>query len=264
MRAISRCSRTHCFGGGSFVVDCAIELIERNGEGWRVHAEGTTTPGSMVFDVDEVIATTGFGTPLGDLRSIGVDTFYKDRLPTQTAYWESTSVPGVFFAGAATQGQAGLRKYGFPTGSASVGGFRHNARVQAHELARRLGVETPRPELAEEEVVPYLLRQATFEGALWRQQAHLARIVSLDPSEGIRDEGIRPLAPFLDSSGPPAVAIAVETDPEGTMQAVVYVRRHGRVTENVLPPAFMHDFRTDEHRAGLEGLLDGILAKSVA
>lgn len=252
------------FGGGSFVVDCAIERIERNGEGWRVYAEGTTVPGSMVFDVDEVIATTGFGTPLGDLRKLGVETFYKDRLPTQTPYWESASVPGIFFAGAATQGQAGLRKYGFPTGSASVGGFRHNARVLAHELARRLGIPTPRPELAEADVIPYLLDQATFEGALWRQQAHLARIVTLDQSEGIHDEGIRPLAPFLDSSGPPAVALAVETDPEGQMHPAVYVRRDGYVSENLLPPAFLHDFRNDEHRAGLESLLDGLLTKAVA
>ena len=81
----------------------------------------------MVFDVDEVIATTGFGTPLGDLRELGVTTFYKDRLPTQTPFWESSAVPGIFFAGAATQGQVGLRKYGFPNGSASVGGFRYNA-----------------------------------------------------------------------------------------------------------------------------------------
>jgi len=254
----------HCFGGGSFVVDCAIELIERTADGWRVHAEGTTTPGSMVFDVDDVIATTGFGTPLGDLRALGVDTFYKDRLPTQTAFWESTSAPGIFFAGAATQGQAGIRKYGFPTGSASVGGFRYNAGVQAVEIGRRLGIEPPRPLLAEGDLIPYLLAQATFEGALWRQQAHLARIVGLDPSEGIRDEGILPLAPFLDSSGPPAVAIAVETDPEGTMQAAVYVRRHGRVTENLLPPAFMHDCRTPEHSAELENVLRGLVPEPVA
>ena len=254
----------HCFGGGSFVVDCALERIERTGDGWRVYAEGTTTPGAMVFDVDEVIATTGFGTPLGDLRSLGVDTFYKDRLPTQTAYWESTSVPGIFFAGAATQGQAGLRKYGFPTGSASVGGFRYNARVQAVELGRRLGIELTRPEIAADELIPYLLEQATFEGALWRQQAHLARVVSLDPSAGILDEGILPLAPFLDSSGPPAVAVAVETDPEGTMQAAVYLRRNGRVTENLLPPAFMHDFRAPEQRAALESLICDLVPEAVA
>ena len=254
----------HCFGGGSFVVDCALERIERTADGWRVHAEGTTVPGPLVYDVDEVIATTGFGTPLGDLRALGVETFYKDRLPTQTAFWESTTVPGIFFAGAATQGQAGLRKYGFPTGSASVGGFRYNARVQAEELARRLGAAPARPRLDEDEVVPYLLDQATFEGALWRQQAHLARVISLDPAQGIVDEGILPLAPFLDSSGPPAVAVSVETDPEGTMQPAVYVRRNGRVTENLLPPAHLHDFRTPELRSALASVLDGLVREPVA
>ena len=254
----------HCFGGGSFVVDCAIERIERHGGGWRVHAEGTTTPGSMVFEADEVIATTGFGTPLGDLRELGVQTFYKDRLPTQTPFWESTSVPGVFFAGAATQGQVGLRKYGFPTGSASVGGFRYNACVQAVEIGRRLGIEPERPVLPESRVADYLLEQATDEGALWRQQAHLARILTLDPADGIRDEGILPIAPFVDSSGPAAVAIVVETEPGGNLQPCVYVRRDGRVTEHALPPAFLHDFRTLEHRAELESLLAGLVPQTVA
>jgi thioredoxin reductase len=254
----------HCFGGGSFVVDCAIERIEQLANGWRVHAEGTTTPGSMVFEVDEVIATTGFGTPLGDLRELGVETFYKDRLPTQTPFWESTTVPGIFFAGATTQGQVGLRKYGFPTGSASVGGFRHNANVQAAEIARRLGVELPRPEIEEEDLIPYLLEQVTSEGALWRQQSHLARIITLDGREGIRDEGILPLAPFIDSGGDAAIAITVETDPEDNLQPAAYVRRDGRVTEHLLPPAFMHDFRTDEHRAELENLLRGLVRVPVA
>ena len=254
----------HCFGGGSFVVDCAIERIERNGEGWRVHAEGTTEPGTMVFDVDEVIATTGFGTPLGDLRELGVTTFYKDRLPTQTPFWESSTVPGIFFAGAATQGQVGLRKYGFPNGSASVGGFRYNACVQAVEIGRRLGIEPERRLIPEDEVVPYLLEQATSEGALWRQPAHLARIVTFDSGDGIRDEGILPITPFVDSAGPSAAALVVETDPEGKLQLCVYVRRNGRVTEHLLPPAFMHDFRTPEHRAELESLLQGLVREPVA
>ena len=256
----------HCFGGGSIVVDCSIELIERDGDGWRVHAEGTTEPGSMVFDVDEVICTTGFGTPLGDLRELGVETFYKDRLPTQTPFWESATVPGIFFAGAPTQGQVGLRKYGFPTGSASVGGFRYNAIVQAVEIRRRLGIEPARPEVAEDDVIPYLLEQATLEAALWRQQSHLARVVSLDGSDGIRDEGILPLAPFIDAPGPPAVAIAVETDPDDNLRPAVYVRplRDGRVTEHLLSPAFLHDFRTDEHRAELGDLLKGLVREPVA
>jgi thioredoxin reductase len=252
----------HCFGGGSFVVDCAIERIERSGDGWRVHAEGTTEPGSMVFEVDEVIATTGFGTPLGDLRELGVKTFYKDRLPTQTPFWESSTVPGIFFAGAATQGQVGLRKYGFPNGSASVGGFRYNAVVQAVEIGRRLGFEPERPLIPPAELADYLLEQATFEGALWRQPAHLARIVTFEPG-GIRDEGILPVTPFVDSSGPPAAAMTIETDKDGTMQPCVYVRRDGNVTEHALPPGFLHDFRSPEHRAELESLLAGLVREPV-
>ena len=116
----------------------------------------------------------------------------------------------------------------------------------------------------EDEVVPFLLEQATNEGALWRQPAHLARIISFDSGEGIRDEGILPVTPFVDSAGPPAAALIVETDPEGKLQLCVYVRRNGRVSEHVLPPAFMHDFRTPEHRAELESLLTGLVREPVA
>jgi hypothetical protein len=249
----------HCFGGGSFVIDVAIESIERTGDGWRVVTQGTTVPGEMIFDVDDVIATTGFETPLGDLRDLGVGTFYKDRLPTQTPFWESTTVPGIFFAGAATQGQAGLRKYGFPTGSASVGGFRYNAQVQAVHIARKFGIEPERPTVPEESVVPFLLEQATGAGALWRQQSHLARILTYDGADGIRDEGVLPLTPFIDSTGPDAVAITVETDPEDNLQPAVYVRREGgKVTENVLSPGFLHDFRSPENAAQLAELVKGL------
>jgi thioredoxin reductase len=248
----------HCFGGGSFVIDVAIERIERTGDGWRVFTEGTTEPGPMVFEVDDVIATTGFETPLGDLRDLGVGTFYKDRLPTQTPYWESTTVPGIFFAGAATQGQIGLRKYGFPTASASIGGFRFNAQVQAVHIARKFGIEPDRPALKEKEVVPFLLEQATGGGALWRQQSHLARVLSYDGSDGIRDEGVLPLTPFVDSTGPDAVAITVETDPEDNLQPAVYVRRGDKVSEHELSPAFLHDFRTPENAAQLSELVKGL------
>jgi hypothetical protein len=248
----------HCFGGGSFVIDCAIERIERAGQVWRVHTQGTTIPGETVYEVDEVIATTGFGTPLGDLPKLGVTTFYKDRLPTQNAFWESTSVPGIFFAGAATQGQVGLRKYGFPTGSASVGGFRFNAQVQAAHIVRRFGIEPPRRELDSDGVVDFLLGEATNSGALWRQQGHLARVVTYGP-DGIWDEGVLPLAPFVDATeGPDAVAIAVETDPEDNLQPAAYIRRKGAVTEHILYPAHLHDFTCEGHCTALGELLEGL------
>lgn len=250
-------------GGGSFVVDCAIERIEHSADGWRVHAQGTTKPGPLLFEVDEVIAATGFQTRLGDLRRMGLQTFYKDRLPAQTPFWESVSLPGIFFAGAPSQGQVGMRKHGIPTGSASVGGFRFNAQVQAVEIARRLGIELERRLLDPDEVVDFLLEQATFEGALWRQPVHLARVVSFDRDDGILDEGILPLTPFVDAGGPDAVAIAVETDPDRNQQPVAYVRRDGRVGEHVLGPAFLHDFRTREHRAQLDSLLKGLVREAV-
>ena len=36
-------------------------------------AEGTTHPGPIELEVDDVIAATGFGTPLLDLPDLGVD-----------------------------------------------------------------------------------------------------------------------------------------------------------------------------------------------
>nr|MBA2600069.1 NAD(P)-binding domain-containing protein [Actinomycetota bacterium] len=251
-------------GGGSFVVDCAIERIERSGDGWRVHAEGTTNPGPLLFEVDEVIAATGFGTPLGDLRDLGLQTFYKDRLAAQTPFWESISLPGVFFAGAATQGQVGMRKHGIPTGSASVGGFRFNAQVQARELARRLGIEIERSVLDPATLVDFLLERATFSGALWRQPVHLAQMVSFDRDHGIIDDGILPLTPFVDSPGQDAIALAVETDPDRNQQPVAYVRREGRVREHILGPAFLHDFRTQEHRDHLASLLKELAPQAVS
>jgi hypothetical protein len=250
----------HCFGGGSFVVDVAIERVERTASGWTVHCEGTTTPGAVSFDTDDVIAATGFATPLRDLRALGVATFYKDRLPAQTPYWESTTARGVFFAGATTQGQVGMRKYGFPTRSASVGGFRYNARVQAHYLARRFGVEFQPEFVPVDGLVSYLLTEATNGSALWSQQGHLARIVSLDRDEGICNQGILPLAPFVDAEGASdGVAVVVETDPDHNIQPAVYIRHRGVVTEHVLGPAPMNDFTTSQHKKQLESLLKPVL-----
>jgi thioredoxin reductase len=245
----------HMFGGGTFVINVTIERVERTADGWRVHTQGTTTPGALAIDVDEVVACTGFGTELRDLRKIGVGTFYKDRLPTQTAYWESTTTPGIYFAGCTTQGQAGMRKYGWPSHSASVGGFRYNAIVQARHIAtKHFGVEPARPALDPDRVVDVLLDTATWDSAIWSQQSNLARKLSYE-NGSILDDGAVPLVEFVDSAGPDAIAITVEVDRDENLQPAVYVRTRAGVTEHVLPPAWLHDFRTDENRARLEELI---------
>ena len=246
----------HVLGGGTFVIDAAIERVERTADGWRVSAQGTTRPGDLVLEADRVIACTGFAAPLGDLPDLGVATFYQGRLPAQTPFWESASVAGIYFAGAITQGSIGLKKYGIPSNSAAVHGFRYNARVLAQHLARtHFGIETPRTPVASSDLVPYLLDEVTGAPELWNQQSYLARVISFDETEGITDRGILPLAHFVDEDGPDAVAAAVETDDTGDIHPCVYVRRGGKVQEHVLDGAALHDFTGPEHRAHLEGLL---------
>jgi thioredoxin reductase len=247
----------HVLGGGTFVLDAAIERVERTAQGWRVHARGTTRPGDIVLDVDDVIAATGFRTPLLDLPDLGVATFFQGgRLPAQTPYWESPTVPGIYFAGSTTQGSVGLKKYGLPSNSAAVHGFRYNAAVMARHIATtHFGVGVPPRALDPNEVVDFLLKEATSAPELWNQQSYLTRLVTFDPTRGVADQGIVPLAHFVDSGGPDAVAVTVETDDRGDIHPAVYVRRGGAVREHPLGADPMHEFTTPEHRAQLASVL---------
>jgi len=249
----------HVLGGGVFMLDAATGRIERRPHGYRVLASGTTRPGEFRFDVDAVVAATGWTTPLGDLRALGVATFSQDRIPALTPFWESTTVPGIFFAGAAMQGAVGLRKHGVPSNSGGVAGFRHNARVLARHLAETFfGLRLARLALAAADVVPYLLSEASRAAELWNQRSYLARVVTADPGRGIVDDGILPLQHFVDAAGPNAVAVVLETDQTGDHHPAVYIRRNGRVTEHVLPSDPLYNFETPEHRNQLTALLDGL------
>lgn len=251
----------HALGGGNFILDAAVPRIERTSSGYRVHTEGTTVPGKWVFDVEEVVVATGVSMPMLDLANIGVTGFWRGgRLPRLTPFWESSTVPGIYFAGNATMGAVGLKKYGIPSNSAAVHGHRYNARVLVTHLARNhFGIEPERPSLRPEGVVGFLLDEATHAPELWNQQSYLARVLTLDRDAGIFDEGFIPLHHFVDSAGPDSVAIAVETDDTGEIHPAVYVRRAGRVDENVLSPNPLHKFDTGEHHAQLSALLKTLI-----
>ncbi len=250
----------HVLGGGNIVLDAATERIDRTPEGrYRTQLKGTTRPGDFVLETDEVIAATGFGTPLRDLADVGVKTFYQGRLPAQTPYWESASAPGIYFAGSITQGSIGLKKYGIPSNSAAVHGFRYNAMVMARHIAEmHFGVEPDRPVVKPDEVVGLLLAEATRAPELWNQQSYLARVLTLDDGDGIRDEGILPLAHFVDAAGPDGIAMAVETDAEGDIHPAVYIRRGQKVEEHTLPSSPMLEFESAEHVAQLTSLLKSV------
>lgn len=249
-------------GSGTAVVDASVERIERAGDGFRVRVHGTTWAGTLDFDADEVIVATGFRTPLEPLAELDVATVADGRIPAQTPFWESVSAPGVYFAGNATQGSPGMAKHGAAASSTSVNGFRYNARVLVRHLAERhFGIEPPRPALAADEVVPFLLAELATAPELWIQKGYLARAVTFDGAEGVRDEGILPLAHFVDAAGPDAAAVSVEVDGEGKIVPVLYVRRSGRVQEHLLEPHPLHDFDGLVHRNELEARLRPLVGR---
>jgi len=247
-------------GGGNFVLDAAIERVERTGDGWRVFAKGTTRPGDLVLDADEAISATGFRTPIRDLGALGVMMVANARIPALTPFWESAGAPGLYFAGNTSQGAAGLRKYGLGSASPAVHGFRYNAAVMAgHIAAAHFGKAPGRPVMVPGDVVALLCSEAAEGPELWHQRSYLARVVSFGPSDGIRDEGIQPLAHFVDAAGPDAVAMAVESDEGGEVRPALYVRRDGRVEEHLLSPHPLMDFATATHQAEVRSLLKGLV-----
>ena len=155
-----------------------------------------------------------------------------------------------------------MKKYGLPANSGAVHGARYNARIMVGHLAQsKFGIAPERPPIAPDALIDYLLDEATEAPELWNQKSYLARAVTLDPAEGMRDAGIVPLADFVDQEGTAAVAIAVETDDTGDIHPAIYVRQHGRpAVETLLESNPLHEFRTADNRVRLTELLEGLTA----
>ena len=248
-------------GGGVDILSASTKGIRHNDAGsFEVQLERSDNAMPMTVDADEVIAATGFTCPLRDLPDLGVATFGQSKLPAQTEFWESAAVPGIFFAGTISQGSAGLKKHGIPSNSGALHGYRYNARVLVRELARRhFGIQPERPAIDVGDLRDHLLAEATRAPELWHQKAYLASVVSLDPDEGVRDEGILPLTHFLDAGSGDAIAMTIESD-GASIFPVVYVRRGGRQEEHALDPDPLHDFEGLPYRRALGLILDRLTA----
>jgi thioredoxin reductase len=244
----------HVLGGGVFILDAAIDRVTRLPDGgFRVALRRTDGGGDLAVEVDDVIAATGFETPVLDLPELGVATVGSSRVPAQTPWWESATRPGIFFAGTITQGAAGLKKHGQPSNSGAVHGARYNARVLARRLAEtRFGHVPERPVIAPTALVDRLLEEAGSSPDLWHQKAYLAWIASKQPDGGFREEGIAPLAWALDADGPDAILLTIEANDHGEIYPVVYVRTSGGIEEIVLDPDAFLDFTSTRYRRGFE------------
>ena len=259
----------HVLGGGVAVLDASIEAIERGpGDALTVRTRRSADGSEVVLEVDDVINATGFVCPLVDLPALGVTTFGQSRLPAQTPYWESASVPGIFFAGTIGQGSAGLKKHGLPANSGAVHGARYNARVLAAHVARTtFGRSVERPPIASGELVPTVLSELATAPELWHQRAYLARVISLDPGEGPRDEGIVPLAAFVDGVGDDgtadSLALTIEADGTGTIYPVLYLRRDGRVEERMIEPDPLLRFDTPAIQARVGEIVEEVRSAAI-
>jgi len=252
-------------GGGVDILAASLKGITRGESGaLTVALERSDNAMPMSLEADEVIAATGFVCPLRDLPALGVATFGQSKLPAQTEFWESATVPGIYFAGTITQGSPGLKKHGIPPNSGALHGYRYNARVLVREIAaRHFGIVAERPLLDARDVRDHLLAEATRAPELWHQKAFLASVVSMDPDDGVRDEGIVPLTRFLDGGGPDAVAMTIEAD--GTsIYPVLYIRKGGRQEEHALDPDPLHDYESLAYRRALGTILDRLTAGASA
>jgi thioredoxin reductase len=247
----------HYLGLGVSILDASLDRIVAQDDGLRVDLRRTDTGMPVSLVADDIIAATGFICPLQDLPSLGVATFGQSKLPSLTPFWESTSLPGVHFAGTITQAAGGLKKHGLPANSGALHGYRYNSRILANHLAEtHFGRIRERPAMAAGDLLAYLLDEATRAPELWHQKAYLARVVTLDPDDGIRNDGVVPLTHFLDEAdGPNAIAMTVEADGQGAIFPVAYLRLRGRVEEYALEPHPLLDYTTREHRARMTDIL---------
>lgn len=246
------------FGGRTVtILDASTQRIEKTSNGYRVHLMGTSHPWEQVIEVDEAISATGVSVPLNDLPSIGVQTFYRGgRLPAQTPFWESGSVPGIYFSGSITQGAHGIRKN---AGVGAVHGFRYNSRIQAWHIAEKhFGMVKPRPTIDPKDAIQFLLKEVGTAPELWNQRMYLARALVMEKGS-IVDEGILPLTHFVDSEGPDGVAVSVMFDEHGDSRPAIYTRKGGKVEENLLQGHELLDFTTSDHQTELRELVKGIL-----
>ena len=196
---------------GTHVLDAAVDRVERDDSRYRVFVRPTEWETELTLEADDVVAATGFRAPLLDLPKVGVATVLDGRLPAQTPFWESVSMPGIYFAGNVTQASRGLEKEGTSPSSTAVNGFRYNGRLLARRIAEHdFGVAFERPQLGRDEVVPFLLSEARCAPELWIQKGYLARAVTFDAEEGIRDDGIVLLAHFFTHAPSPSGAVSVE------------------------------------------------------
>jgi thioredoxin reductase len=162
------------------VLDGTVELIEpREGGGFRVVFRYARTVEKLrELAYDRIVACTGFRFDASVFdETCRPALVINDRFPEQTSAFESTTVPGLYFAGTLTQ-QRDFKK----STSGFIHGFRYGARALHRILAARHH-DTPWPsaelDVAPDAIADAIVARVNRSSALWQQFAVMGDVVTV-------------------------------------------------------------------------------------
>ncbi len=167
------------------LLDGTIERIERRDHGYLVTVSFRRAQEvKRDLPYDRVIVCTGFRFDASIFSpECRPELVHRDRFPAQTCEWESTNVPGLYFAGTLMQ----VRDWKKSTGG-FIHGFRYGVRALHRILERKYhATEWPHRELQAEPqaLMEAVLARVNRSSALWQQFAFLGDLLVVD-GEGAR------------------------------------------------------------------------------
>ncbi|EMI58307.1 FAD-dependent oxidoreductase domain-containing protein 2 [Rhodopirellula sallentina SM41] len=176
---------TYILKGQNSVLDANVDSIKKVDGEYHVeitftHAEGQRA--SLAYD--RVLCCTGFRwDPTFFADSCRPDMACEDRLPAMTSGWESTNLPGVFYAGTITQIRD-LKK----TMSSVLHGFRFNTAALFNILGERfMDVAWPSDsfEATPENIANKITAQVSSAAGLMHQPGFLGDCLVVDDETGM-------------------------------------------------------------------------------
>ncbi len=173
------------------VLDGTVEEISRRDDGGFkvVFRYARTVEKLRELDYDRVILCTGFRFDASVFAGAArPDLVINDRFPEQTPAFESSNVPGLYFAGTLTQ-QRDFKK--------STNGFIHGFRYGVRALHRILGArhhDQPWParrlDPAPEAITDAIIARINVSSGLWQQFAVLADVVTISGDDALYHEEV--------------------------------------------------------------------------
>lgn len=177
---------TYELKAGNAVLDGHVRSIERDGDHLKVmFAFSRADEVVKELHYDRVLLCTGFAFDASIFdQDCRPELTIKDRFPAQTSAWESTNVPGLYFAGTITQ----VRDFKQST-SGFIHGFRYGARA-LHKILEQRDHGTPWPATPAPDITGAIIERVNRTSALWQQFGFLADVVTVRDGQAAYHEEV--------------------------------------------------------------------------